>query len=76
MFDQNEDGIIDRRELREGLNALKIGLKLNEIDDLMTIVSTKPVGKISYDDFIAKIDENIRQRHEYVKTNVDEHYSR
>ena len=76
MFDQNEDGIIDRRELREGLNALKIGLKLNEIDDLMTIVSTKPVGKISYDDFIAKIDENIRQRHEYVKTNVDEYYSR
>jgi Ca2+-binding EF-hand superfamily protein len=72
LFDQNGDGIIDRRELREGFNALNIGLKLNEIDDLMTIVSTRPDGKISYDDFIAKMDANIRHRHEYVKTNVDE----
>jgi Ca2+-binding EF-hand superfamily protein len=38
----------------------------------MTIVSSKSNGKISYDDFIAMMDANIRHRHEYVKTNVDE----
>ena len=55
--------MISQRELREGFNSLKIGLKYDEINDLMQIMSTQANGKISYDDFIATMDANIRHRH-------------
>ena len=72
LFDKNGDGLISRRELREGFNALKLGLKFKEIDDLMSIISSRPDGLISYDDFIMKMDANIRHRHANIAENVDD----
>lgn len=62
LFDQNGDGLINRRELREALNTLKLGLKYSEIDDIISMMTSRPDGLISYDDFIQRMDTNIRHR--------------
>ena len=49
-----------------------MGLKFKEIDDLMSIISSRPDGLISYDDFIMKMDANIRHRHANIAENVDD----
>lgn len=62
LFDTNGDGVITKEELRSGFAALEIGIKYDEINDLMRIITTTQEGKISYDDFITKMDANIRHR--------------
>jgi Ca2+-binding EF-hand superfamily protein len=41
---------------------LEIGIKYDEINDLMRLITTTKDGKISYDNFITKMDANIRHR--------------
>lgn len=38
----------------------------------MSIVSTSKDGKISYDDFIAKMDANLTHRHHNVQDSINE----
>lgn len=59
MFDVNGDGMISRKEFRDGIAALEIGIKYDEINDLMKLISDDN-DKISYDAFITKIDMSIR----------------
>lgn len=59
MFDVNGDGMISRKEFRDGIAALEIGIKYDEINDLIKLISDDS-DKISYDAFITKIDINIR----------------
>lgn len=59
LFDVNGDGMISRKEFRDGIAALEIGIKYDEINDLMKLISDDG-DKISYDAFITKIDMSIR----------------
>jgi Ca2+-binding EF-hand superfamily protein len=54
--------VISKEELRQGFATLEIGIKYDEINDLMRLITTTKDGKISYDDFITKMDANIRHR--------------
>jgi len=59
LFDVNGDGMISRKEFRNGIATLEIGIKYDEINDLMKLMSNDS-DKISYDDFITKMDVNIK----------------
>jgi Ca2+-binding EF-hand superfamily protein len=72
MFDMNGDGMISRQEFRLGFNSLEIGLSYDEIDDLMRMISSRGDGRISYDDFIQKMDANIRHRRNILQPGVDD----
>lgn len=69
LFDVNGDGMISKKEFRDGIATLEIGIKYDEINDLMKLMSND-TDKISYDDFITKMDINIRQRKNTVSENV------
>jgi len=69
LFDVNGDGMISKKEFRDGIATLEIGIKYDEINDLMKLMSNDS-EKISYDDFITKMDINIRQRRVTVAENV------
>ena len=58
--------------MREGFNTLKLGLKFKEIDDLMSIMANTKNGRISYDDFIAKMDAHVRHRENAIVAHVDD----
>jgi hypothetical protein len=62
LFDADGDGSISAREFRQGMAALNLHLRYDEIDDLMHICDTGGDGAISYDEFISKMDVNIKQR--------------
>ena len=64
--------MLDRREMREGFAMLKLNLSYNDIDDLISIMSHRPDGKISYDDFIIKMDASLNHRHDNVKESLNE----
>jgi len=51
--------MISRKEFRDGIATLEIGIKYDEINDLMKLMSDDG-DKISYDAFITKMDINIR----------------
>lgn len=72
MFDRNGDGKISRSEFRAGMESLDIGLQNDEIDDLMRMINTKKDGSISYDEFIAQMDANIRHRRDILRENVED----
>lgn len=59
LFDQNGDGMISKREFRQGWLTLNLGLTYDEIDDLMDLVDEDKSGSISYDEFISKMDVHI-----------------
>ena len=71
IFDANGDGSISRQEFRLGLNSLDIGLSYDEIDELMRSMSSN-AEEISYDDFIMKMDANLRHRRNLLDDDVSE----
>ena len=62
LFDSDGDGSISAKEFRQGMAALNLHLRYDEVDDLMHLCDTSGDGSISYDEFISKMDLNIRQR--------------
>jgi len=66
IFDVDGSGSINTREFRQGFNQLDLGLGYDEIDDLMAMMkgSNDKTGEVSYDRFIATLDENLKRRHE------------
>jgi Ca2+-binding EF-hand superfamily protein len=74
IFDVSGNGTINRREFRQGFNQLNLGLTFDEIDDLMSMMSSDPsaANEVSYDDFIQHLDDNIRKRSYALKENVEE----
>ena len=55
-FDANNDGIIDRQEMRRGLNALAIRLSDRDVDDIINHFDTDGNGRIQYAEFIRQFD--------------------
>lgn len=72
LFDIDGDGDITAREFRQGMAALNLHLRYDEIDDLMRLCDVQKNGKISYDEFISKMDLNIRQRQGIVSEKVED----
>jgi Ca2+-binding EF-hand superfamily protein len=56
------NGKISKKNLRAGLATLEIGIKYDEINDLMRLVDADKDGFISYDEFITRLDANIVHR--------------
>ena len=55
-FDANNDGIIDRQEMRRGLQALAIRLSDRDVDDIINHFDTDGNGRIQYAEFIRQLD--------------------
>ena len=72
LFDIDGDGEISAREFRQGMTALNLHLRFDEIDDLMKLCDSTRDGKISYDEFISKMDMNISKRQPDVMKKVEE----
>ena len=62
LFDRDGDGIISKREFRQGWLTLNLGLTYDEIDDLMNLVDEDKDGSISFDEFISKMDLHIQKK--------------
>jgi len=62
LFDADGDGAISAKEFRQGMGALNLHLRYDEIDDLMHMCDKGGDGEISYDDFISKMDINMKNR--------------
>lgn len=65
LFDRDGDGVITKKEFRNGWLTLGLDLTFEEIDDLMNLVDEDKSGAISYDEFISKMDYHIAK-----KTNI------
>lgn len=65
LFDRDGDGVITKKEFRNGWLTLGLDLTFEEIDDLMNLVDEDKSGAISYDEFISKMDLHIAK-----KTNI------
>jgi Ca2+-binding EF-hand superfamily protein len=72
LFDADGDGAISAKEFRQGMSALNLHLRYDEIDDLMRLCDTGGDGKISYDEFISKMDINIKERTNHVMGIVED----
>jgi Ca2+-binding EF-hand superfamily protein len=62
LFDADGDGAISAKEFRQGMGALNLHLRYDEIDDLMHLCDRNREGQVSYDDFISKMDVNMDKR--------------
>jgi Ca2+-binding EF-hand superfamily protein len=71
LFDIDGDGEISAREFRQGMAALNLHLRYDEIDDLMRICDMKKNNVISYDEFISKMDKNMKRRSPIVQDKVE-----
>ena len=47
-------------------------MRFDEIDDIMQLCDTGKDGEISYDEFISKMDLNIKNRQENVMVKVED----
>jgi Ca2+-binding EF-hand superfamily protein len=72
LFDADGDGAISAREFRQGMSALNLHLRFDEIDDLMHLCDKGGNGQISYDEFISKMDVNLKKRHNKVMEKVEQ----
>lgn len=72
LFDADGDGAISAREFRQGMAALNLHLRYDEIDDLMHLCDSGGDGEVSYDEFISKMDLNIKNRSGQVMEQVEE----
>lgn len=62
LFDKDGDGVITKKEFRNGWLTLGLDLTFEEIDDLMNLVDEDKSGEISYDEFISKMDLHIAKK--------------
>ena len=72
LFDADGDGEISAKEFRQGMAALNLHLRYDEIDDLMHLCDRSGDGSVSYDEFISKMDSNIKRRTGQVMEKVEE----
>jgi Ca2+-binding EF-hand superfamily protein len=72
LFDADGDGSISAKEFRQGMGALNLHLRYDEIDDLMHVCDVGGDGEVSYDEFISKMDVNIKSRSGQVLELVEE----
>lgn len=74
LFDADGDGEISPQEFRQGMAALNLHLRYDEIADLMQCCGSSGTGRngqIAYDEFISLIDRNMRERREAVLDKVE-----
>lgn len=62
LFDKDGDGLITRREFREGWLTLNLGLTYEEIDDLMNLVDHNSDGSITFDEFLSRMDIHLNKK--------------
>lgn len=71
LFDSDGDGLISPQEFRQGMAALNLHLRFDEIADLMQLCAAGAGGQIAYDEFISIIDRNMSERREEVLGKVE-----
>jgi calmodulin len=71
LFDIDGDGSITAREFRQGMLALNLNLRFDEIDDLMHLCDVDGNGTVSYDEFISRMERNIQSREDDVMNKVE-----
>jgi calmodulin len=57
-FDANGDGVIDRSEMRRGLDALNMNLTSREIEDIIDHFDQDRSGRIEYSEFVRQFEWN------------------
>lgn len=72
LFDADGTGRLSAKEFRQGMQALNLHMRFDEIDDIMQLCDTGKDGEISYDEFISKMDLNIKNRQENVMVKVED----
>lgn len=72
LFDADGDGAISAKEFRQGMAALNLHLRYDEIDDLMRLCDQGGDGVVQYDEFISRMDLDIKHRSGQVMVKVEE----
>ena len=72
LFDADGDGAISAKEFRQGMAALNLHLRYDEIDDLMRLCDQGGDGVVQYDEFISKMDLDIKHRADTVMAKVED----
>jgi hypothetical protein len=72
LFDTDGDGEISPQEFRQGMAALNLHLRYDEIADLLQLCATDSSGNIAYDEFISMNEQNMKDRRGEVLDKVED----
>ena len=69
VFDKDKDGFVSRQELKTIMRSLGQNPSEDDIEELMVTADSNQDGKISYDEFMTLISNQIKQSGSFVQKN-------
>ena len=70
VFDKDKDGFVSRQELKTIMRSLGQNPSEDDIEELMVTADSNQDGKISYDEFMTLISNQIKQSGSFVQKNI------
>ena len=71
-FDTNNDGVLSRHELQDGLKRLGMRLSTQDMSDVMSTIASDGNATLDYREFVAAADTSGRIRERYGSMGLDE----
>jgi len=65
LLDENKDGVLTMKEIKDGFEKLELDLSPKEIQEILTLVDKNTDGAVSKEEFISAFQESLQIRNEY-----------